>query len=557
MPGMAKKTSTTTTTTTFTKTTMAVATATATPAIKAEPKVTAAAASAQPTGLSIPTVQKAVQALMAHNKQWAKTHASNDLLAQQDPSVQHVDLIITTKTMPDSNKSQLRPTPIPLCHPLYAGADILLITKDPQREYKDLLEAKGIKGISKVMDYSHLRAKFKTYEARRQLAASYDLFLADERVLALLPKVLGKTFFQKKLLPVPIDMTASDLELKIRRVLKGTFLRRTHGVCTSVRIGSTAMGSEAIIQNILKATPTLFKHIPGGWNNVRSVQIKTSKSAALPLLVTLPAPPGEQQDQMVSSFGGEADEDDEVDADAGKVEPDSDDSDAEESATKTKKKITSSATAVHGIVADTVSEVLSTLAAATAEEAGDKKPSKSSIRRKRLLAARKSEKYRLQTRERQVVARAAKSSAEPSSAEQSSTEEAPKSADETPVAGEKKKAAAKPAADSVKTPAKTPMKTRAASTKKAVDAAAAAAPATPTPAAPATPAAASAGRKSAAPAVAVETPASSAPATPTPAAAAEKKTPVKKTPAKTPAAKTPTGTPMKTRSASVKKSAKK
>ncbi|KAJ3145119.1 hypothetical protein HDU89_007536 [Geranomyces variabilis] len=538
---------------------MAVATATATPAIKAEPKVTAAAASAQPIGLSIPTVQKAVQALMAHNKQWAKTHASNDLLAQQDPSVQHVDLIITTKTMPDSNKSQLRPTPIPLCHPLYTGADILLITKDPQREYKDLLEAKGIKGISKVMDYSHLRAKFKTYEARRQLAASYDLFLADERVLALLPKVLGKTFFQKKLLPVPIDMTASDLELKIRRVLKGTFLRRTHGVCTSVRIGSTAMGSEAIIQNILKATPTLFKHIPGGWNNVRSVQIKTSKSAALPLLVTLPAPPGEQQDQMVSSFGGEADEDDEVDA--GKVEPDSDDSDAEESATKPKKKTASSATAVHGIVADTVSEVLSTLAVATAEEAGDKKPSKSSIRRKRLLASRKSEKYRLQTRERQVAARAGKSSAEPSSAEQSSTEEAPKSAEETPVAEEKKKTAAKPAADSVKTPAKTPMKTRAASTKKsakkAVDAVAAAAPATPAPAAPATPAAASAGRKSAARAVAVEKPASSAPATPTPAAAAEKKTPVKKTPAKTPAAKTPTGTPMKTRSASVKKSAKK
>ncbi|KAJ3175520.1 hypothetical protein HDU87_006183 [Geranomyces variabilis] len=546
MPGMAKKAATTTTTTTTTikstaRSTMA-ATATAAAAIKAEPKATAAA---QPTGLSISTVQKAVEALMAHNKQWAKTHASNDLLAQQDPSVQHVDLIITTKTMPDSNKSQLRSTPIPLCRSLYTGADVLLITKDPQREYKDLLEAQGIKGISKVMDYSHLRAKFKTYEARRQLAASYDLFLADERVLALLPKVLGKTFFQKKLLPVPIDMTKSDLQLRIRRVLKGTFLRRTHGVCTSVRIGSTAMGAQCVIDNILKATPHIFKHIPGGWNNIRSVQIKTSKSAALPLLVSLPAPPGEQQDKMVFSFGGDADEDDEVDPDAGEVEPDSDDSDAEEGAKKTQKKVVSSAAAaVQGVVADTVSEVLSSLAAATAEATGEnKKPTKSSIRKKKLLAARKNEKYRLRFEERRAAKRAAKLSAEPSSAEESSTEEASKSVKEAPMVEEKKAAAIKPATDSVKTPAKTPMKTRAASTKKSAKKAAdTAAPATPTPAAPATP----------------------APATPTPAAAAvipaEKKTPVKKTPTKTTtagAAKTPSGTPMKTRSASAKKSAKK
>jgi ribosome biogenesis protein UTP30 len=45
---------------------------------------------------------------------------------------------------------------------------------------------------------SKLKARYKPFEAKRQLCASYDLFLADERVLPLLPPILGKTFFMKK-----------------------------------------------------------------------------------------------------------------------------------------------------------------------------------------------------------------------------------------------------------------------------------------------------------------------------------------------------------------------
>jgi ribosome biogenesis protein UTP30 len=49
-----------------------------------------------------------------------------------------------------------------------------------------------------VLGVSKLRSNYKTYEARRKLFKSFDLFLADRRVLLLLPALLGKPFYEKK-----------------------------------------------------------------------------------------------------------------------------------------------------------------------------------------------------------------------------------------------------------------------------------------------------------------------------------------------------------------------
>jgi ribosome biogenesis protein UTP30 len=49
-----------------------------------------------------------------------------------------------------------------------------------------------------VVGITKLKGKFAPYDARRQLAGDYGLFLADERVIPLLPGLLGKAFFKKK-----------------------------------------------------------------------------------------------------------------------------------------------------------------------------------------------------------------------------------------------------------------------------------------------------------------------------------------------------------------------
>jgi ribosome biogenesis protein UTP30 len=88
----------------------------------------------------------------------------------------------------------------PIAHPLVdpRTSGVCLITKDPQREYKDLLEKNGVKFVSRVVGIEKLKGKWKPFEARRLLLRENGLFLADERVVPLLPKLLGKAFFQAK-----------------------------------------------------------------------------------------------------------------------------------------------------------------------------------------------------------------------------------------------------------------------------------------------------------------------------------------------------------------------
>ena len=90
----------------------------------------------------------------------------------------------------------LSPLKYPVVDPRTSG--VCLITKDPQREYKDLLERQGIKFISRVVGVEKLKGKFKAFEARRLLLKENAMFLADERVIPLLPRLLGPKWFDAK-----------------------------------------------------------------------------------------------------------------------------------------------------------------------------------------------------------------------------------------------------------------------------------------------------------------------------------------------------------------------
>lgn len=75
---------------------------------------------------------------------------------------------------------------------------ICLLVKDPQREYKDLLAAQNVKFISRVVGVEKLKGKFKPFDARRELLRDHGLFLADDRIIPMLPTLLGKMFFDAK-----------------------------------------------------------------------------------------------------------------------------------------------------------------------------------------------------------------------------------------------------------------------------------------------------------------------------------------------------------------------
>ncbi|KAF9434705.1 hypothetical protein BGZ76_007572 [Entomortierella beljakovae] len=231
--------------------------------------------------LDIKQADKAVKALLGHI---AKQGESSDKLIEED---QGVWLIIATKKFSDESKA--KPQRIPLKHSIIApDAEVCLFVKDPQRDFKRLLEEKKVKSINRVIGVSKLRAKYKPYEAKRQLCASYGMFLADARIVTLLPKMLGKTFFLKKKQPIPVDMTKTDLKKEIERALGSTYMHITSGTCTAVKIGVTSQTAAEITANIEAAIPHIVAKIPRQWKNIQAINLKTNDSIALPIFNSLP-----------------------------------------------------------------------------------------------------------------------------------------------------------------------------------------------------------------------------------------------------------------------------
>ncbi|KAG4301706.1 hypothetical protein PCANB_001857 [Pneumocystis canis] len=198
-------------------------------------------------------------------------------------------IILSTKTF-ITDKKRLKPSKIILKHPILdPDSECCLIVKDPQRIYKDLvISAKLNRRITKVIGVSKLYKKFKSYEQKRALRDSYDLFLADSKVIRLLPKLLGKTFYEKKRQPIPIDLsensTPEHLSKEVEKAYSSTYLHLSPGTCTSIKCGAICQTPEQISENIQIIINILVqKFIKNGWKGVRGFHIKTSESIALPI----------------------------------------------------------------------------------------------------------------------------------------------------------------------------------------------------------------------------------------------------------------------------------
>ena len=75
-------------------------------------------------------------------------------------------------------------------------SDTVLLAGEGHKAAKEQLALQKSTGVAKVIGLSKLRRKYEAHESKRQLCSTYDLFLADDRILPSLPKLIG-------LLPMP------------------------------------------------------------------------------------------------------------------------------------------------------------------------------------------------------------------------------------------------------------------------------------------------------------------------------------------------------------------
>lgn len=176
-----------------------------------------------------------------------------------------------------------------LCHPCVS----LALPPSPgegHKAAKERLAQADACGVTKVIGVSKLKANYKPFEAKRRLCASFDLFLSDDRILPLLPPLLGKQFFKKKKQPIPVSLAGprGDWAAEVKRATASTSLVLGGGACSAVRCARSTQAAGQVAANVMAAAAGVVHYVPRGWANVRSMYLKTSASVALPLYTCLP-----------------------------------------------------------------------------------------------------------------------------------------------------------------------------------------------------------------------------------------------------------------------------
>ena len=137
-------------------------------------------------------------------------------------------------------------------------------------------------GVAKVIGLSKLKTKYESYESKRQLCNSYDLFVADERVIPSLPKLLGKSFFKKKKQPIPVNLKSKDWAAQVRKACEATYMF-LGGSSLSVRVARSSQEEEECVENVMAVLEAAVEKVPGKWKGLKSLYLKTADSVALPL----------------------------------------------------------------------------------------------------------------------------------------------------------------------------------------------------------------------------------------------------------------------------------
>ena len=174
----------------------------------------------------------------------------------------------------------------------------ILVKDEPAELYKKALKSIGIKCITKIITISKLKKKYSTFESKRTLCSAFDVFLADESITGLLPKLIGKSFYVSKRLPLPVDLSLiqqnrnldemiPNVTKKILKALNSTYLCLNNGPCISIKIGITSQTDSDICANAEAVFRSFEKLLPnGGFDNVRSLHLKTKSSPSVPVLAS-------------------------------------------------------------------------------------------------------------------------------------------------------------------------------------------------------------------------------------------------------------------------------
>lgn len=154
-------------------------------------------------------------------------------------------------------------------------------------KYRELLDQAGIKPQIDIVPLKQLKLEYKEYESKRNLLAMYDMFLADARIVRLLPSHLGRHFFKRKRFPLQVNMTCRDLTKEMSKALTTSCcVLAGRGSSGQMTVGKLSQTTDQVTENILCSVGKMASSLPGGWNNIRSLHIKAQDTPSVPIYVS-------------------------------------------------------------------------------------------------------------------------------------------------------------------------------------------------------------------------------------------------------------------------------
>ncbi|KAJ1746014.1 60S ribosomal protein L10A [Coemansia sp. RSA 1821] len=109
----------------------------------------------------------------------------------------------------------------------------------------------------------------------KNMAASYDAFLASESMIKQIPRLLGPGLHKAGKFPTPIghndelSVRADEIRATIKFQLKKV-------LCLAVAIGNVSMTEDELVSNIMLAINFLVSLLKKNWQNVKSLFIKST-----------------------------------------------------------------------------------------------------------------------------------------------------------------------------------------------------------------------------------------------------------------------------------------
>jgi len=128
-------------------------------------------------------------------------------------------------------------------------------------------------------DVEALKKLNKNKKLIKKLANKYDAFLASESVIRQIPKILGPGLNKAGKFPTLIGAN-EDMVDKLASVKSTVKFQLKKVLCMGVAVGHVGQTEEQLVTNIVIAVNFLVSLLKKNWQNVRSVNIKSTMGPA-------------------------------------------------------------------------------------------------------------------------------------------------------------------------------------------------------------------------------------------------------------------------------------